>query len=132
MKRINVLVHALVVLLLTACAEKVKEEDPVATRIQEIKTEFAPDKRVVLFDISTEKKGDAIVLRGETTHSEALEALKNRFAGMNDKCFTARIGNRTNKVHEFWIRILVINTNAMLNRDIDIHGILHCFNTVCH
>ncbi|WP_240485954.1 C40 family peptidase [Anditalea andensis] len=43
--------------------------------IEETRTEFAPDKRVALFDISFENN----ILSGETNLPEALETLKNRF-----------------------------------------------------
>lgn len=43
--------------------------------IDDTRTEFAPDKRVALFDISYENK----VLSGETNLPEALGVLKNRF-----------------------------------------------------
>ena len=40
-----------------------------------IKKEFAPDKRVELFDIRFENRGNKSILKGETTHKEALSVL---------------------------------------------------------
>jgi hypothetical protein len=47
-----------------------------------IKNEFAPDKRIELFDVHFENKKNTIVLTGETTHKKAfsilLDSLKNK------------------------------------------------------
>jgi hypothetical protein len=72
MKQRNLLVSALTFLLVISCAETPKAANLLAAEIQEIKTEFAPDKRVALFDISAEQKGDAIVLKGESNLPDAV------------------------------------------------------------
>ena len=45
--------------------------------------EFAPDKRVVLFDISVEKKGASFVLKGESDRADAVIALKEKLSSKN-------------------------------------------------
>lgn len=47
--------------------------------LDELKTTYAPDKRVALFNITIEEKGDKIVLSGETNLEEAKSQLLNRF-----------------------------------------------------
>ena len=47
--------------------------------LDELKTTYAPDKRVALFNINIEEKGDKIVLSGETNMEEAKNQLLNRF-----------------------------------------------------
>lgn len=83
MKQKNLLVSALTFLLLTACAENPKEETLLAAEIQEIKTEYAPDKRVALFDISAVQNGDAIVLKGESNLPDAVNAFMEKLNAEN-------------------------------------------------
>ena len=66
----------LVALLLMVSVGCQNDDSEEANRIiLETKKEYAPDKRVALFDISY----DGDVLSGETNLPEALEVLKNRF-----------------------------------------------------
>jgi len=83
MKQRNLLVSALTFLLVIACAETPKAANLLAAEIQEIKTEFAPDKRVALFDISAEQKGDAIVLKGESNLPDAVNTFKEKLNAEN-------------------------------------------------
>jgi len=57
-----------------------KDQGPIQAMLAEIKTEYAPDKRVALFDVSAIKNTDKYVLKGETNLPEALRALKRRLA----------------------------------------------------
>lgn len=83
MKQRNLLVSALTFLLVIACAETPKSANLLAAEIQEIKTEFAPDKRVALFDISAEQKGDAIVLKGESNLPDAVNTFMEKLNAEN-------------------------------------------------
>jgi hypothetical protein len=67
-------ISIVLVSLLTACTEQQKE-DLLAEEILAVKKEFAPDKRVALFDISAEKIRDAIVLKGESNLPDAVKTL---------------------------------------------------------
>jgi len=76
--RILITQYVLVFLILASCKESPEEANHMAAVLQEVKDEFAPDKRVALFDITTIKNGDTFVLKGESNLPDALEALKNR------------------------------------------------------
>lgn len=62
----------------TACKFEKKEENPLATEISEIRTEFAPDGRVALFDVSATKRSNTFVLKGESNLPNAVTALRER------------------------------------------------------
>jgi len=64
--------------LLVACSGGIKDEEPLKDQINSVKSEYAPDKRVALFDIKATSKGNDIVLKGESNIPEAVEALKLR------------------------------------------------------
>lgn len=83
MKQRNLLLIAITLLLISACAETAKEESFLVSEIQEIKTEFAPDKRVALFDVSAVQEGDAIVLKGESNLPDAVNALMEKLNAQN-------------------------------------------------
>ncbi|MAU16301.1 MAG: glycoside hydrolase [Muricauda sp.] len=71
--------HSLLLFLLifTACkTEESKETDQVDEIIGSIKETYAPDKRVALFDVQSEKKSSGYVLTGRTNLPEALNALQ--------------------------------------------------------
>ena len=81
MKHRNLVLNVTIVLLLLAsCKNSTEEVNLLDTRLKEIKEEFAPDKRVALFDITSIKNGDAYVLKGESNLPDAIEALKIRLA----------------------------------------------------
>ncbi len=66
-----------VFLFLLACKKDLKEA-PLTEQILAIKTQFAPDKRVALFDVyATQEKG-IIFLKGESNLTEAAAALKEK------------------------------------------------------
>lgn len=69
-------------LVLIGCFEETKQA-PFVKEIMEIKKEFAPDKRVALFDISSEQKEDAVFLRGESNLPDAISALKEKLNTAN-------------------------------------------------
>ncbi|MGS2739174.1 C40 family peptidase [Sinomicrobium sp. M5D2P17] len=73
-----VAVLALCVLFTTSCTENSRsgETEFVEKSILDTKNEFAPDKRVALFDITAKKEADMYVLKGETNLPDALKALK--------------------------------------------------------
>ena len=74
---------AIVFLILSACNEASKEENIFTEELQEIKTEFAPDKRVALFDVSVEKNGASYILKGESDMAEAIHSLKEKLSTNN-------------------------------------------------
>ena len=68
----------LVVLLLASCKESPQASKQMAAVLEEVKSEYAPDKRVALFDIISVKNGDSFVLKGESNLPYAVAALKSR------------------------------------------------------
>lgn len=68
--------YTLLALILYSCAaEKVAEPTPAAAIIEQLKTEYAPDKRVARWFIQDTFEEDQVVLRGETNLPEAKSAL---------------------------------------------------------
>lgn len=75
-KKISILL-AITVLMVTSCQEKPDAENNEAVQyIADTKQEFAPDKRVALFDIEAEKLEDHYILKGESNLPEAVKKLK--------------------------------------------------------
>jgi len=81
-------VLVLVVFLLTACSREEKSAPADASMtdlIQPVKEEFCPDRRVAVFDITVEKRGNDIVLRGEVDNAAAkdklIAAVKSKTSG---------------------------------------------------
>lgn len=74
-------------LLFTSCDSGTKEQSEVTTEadaaIEEVRQEYAPDKRVALFNVEAEKKEDKLVLRGESNLPQAIEDLKKRLTAKN-------------------------------------------------
>lgn len=68
---------------LTACEVKKEEKAPLQEQILAIKSEFAPDKRVALFDIEVLRKNSSHVLKGESNLPEAVEAFKEQLTKEN-------------------------------------------------
>ncbi len=65
--------------LFVGCKENAeKAAGPLDNALAEIKKEYAPDKRVALFDLTIDKNTDSYILKGETNLPDALEALKTR------------------------------------------------------
>lgn len=74
-------VIALSIFFLIGCKEDPnKPEDPIHVKLAEIKSEYAPDQRVALFDVMVIKNTDKYILKGETNLPEAVKALKTRLA----------------------------------------------------
>ncbi len=72
----------LLLLFLASCAP-IAEESPFAGLVSEIRTTYAPDKRVALFDVRLTKSKDSYILRGESNLADAIDALKQELAAKN-------------------------------------------------
>ena len=68
---------------LVACETERKTEDPLQNEIAKVKAEFAPDKRVALFDISAVQNNDSFILKGESNLPHAIAALKDELTLQN-------------------------------------------------
>ena len=78
MKSISIIgAFALGFLLIISCKDDPnKAESPIEIKLAEIKDQYAPDKRVALFDVTGTGNNEEYVLRGETNLPDALAALK--------------------------------------------------------
>ena len=74
-----------VLLAILGCEEQSakQEKDRTGTYINQVKDEFAPDKRVALFSVEAEKNKEDYILRGETNMPAALNALKQKLDSAN-------------------------------------------------
>ncbi|WP_343330657.1 C40 family peptidase [Polaribacter staleyi] len=72
----------LILILFMSCKNEAKSITEIQNMHTHLKTEFAPDKRVELFDINFEIADNQLILEGETTSKKAfsilLDSLKNR------------------------------------------------------
>ncbi|WP_339710819.1 C40 family peptidase [uncultured Kriegella sp.] len=66
-----------------ACESEKKSENPLQDEITKVKSEFAPDKRVALFDLWAVKNNDAYILKGESNLPQAVTALKENLESQN-------------------------------------------------
>lgn len=66
-----------------ACTTKVENKAALLDQITAIKEQFAPDKRVALFNIEAIKSKDGYILKGESNLPEAVAALKSKLASEN-------------------------------------------------
>lgn len=73
------------VILLSSCQGKdeITDTDPLKVYIDSVKTVFAPDKRVALFDVNSVQSGTKTVLKGMTNLPEALADLKSQLSEAN-------------------------------------------------
>ena len=88
MKRSRILIFSFL-FILVAC-KKTTEENPVLPFLEEVKMDYAPDKRVALFAIEALKENGTYVLKGESDLPEAIAALKQKLTD-NDIPFTDSI-----------------------------------------
>ncbi|MDD5582269.1 MAG: C40 family peptidase [Candidatus Marinimicrobia bacterium] len=73
MKRLGFLALSLgISVLLNSCGHL----DDVLQTIKEVEQTFAPDKRTAIFEVTAEKRGGEIVLKGETNLPNALKTLE--------------------------------------------------------
>jgi len=72
------------ILFFNSCTSKEKvSENPLEKQILAIKNEFAPDKRVALFDIVAIQNNTEIVLKGESNLINAIKTLKDNLKKEN-------------------------------------------------
>ncbi len=86
-KILNSAFLALALLMLSSCNnEKNTASDTpneAENLIAEVRQEYAPDKRVALFDIEAEENKDTYILKGESNLPEAVENLKEKLKSQN-------------------------------------------------
>jgi cell wall-associated NlpC family hydrolase len=75
----KIILISLVALFVTACQNSEKENKSLNDSkeiITEVSKEYAPDKRVAIFNIEAEEKKGKLVLKGESNLPEAISSLK--------------------------------------------------------
>ena len=69
------------VLLFLSCEPKIDQDKlAIISLLEEIKQEFAPDKRVALFNVEFVKSGELNILKGESDLPVAVATLKENLA----------------------------------------------------
>ncbi len=63
-----------------ACETEKEEENPLEEQITVIKKEYAPDKRVALFNVEAIKNTEKYILKGESNLPNAVSALKEKLS----------------------------------------------------
>ncbi|MGB7393882.1 MAG: C40 family peptidase [Pricia sp.] len=75
------------ILLLFTCVScgfiNEREERALAEQIAAVRSEYAPDKRTALFDITVAESTDGYILMGESNLPEAIEVLKKNLSAEN-------------------------------------------------
>ncbi|HUH29685.1 NlpC/P60 family protein [Gelidibacter sp.] len=113
LKKINLL-SLFGLLILASCNKKTEEKknNQAEIYISEIKTEFAPDKRVALFDVAAKKSNDTYILTGESNLPDAVTALKEKLntegLSFTDSIQVLPIAKEDGKTHGI-IKISVAN-----------------------
>lgn len=79
----NFFLIAVALCFLAACEVKKEEKTTLQEQILAIKSEFAPDKRVALFDVEVLRKNDIHILRGESDLPNAVKAFKAQLTKEN-------------------------------------------------
>ncbi|MBU2995889.1 C40 family peptidase [Cellulophaga baltica] len=72
-----------ILLIVISCSYTPKNNAVLIDEIINIKSEFAPDKRVALFNIEATKSGDLYILRGESNLPDAVDKLKKDLEKQN-------------------------------------------------
>ena len=74
MKTMKLLLPVLL-LLIASCAPVDEQDAMLKATVQSLKEQYAPDRRVAVFDITWERYGNALVMKGEVDNPKAKEDL---------------------------------------------------------
>ena len=79
------LLSLIVFLMMVSCDKKTEEkpDNKVDVYIEEVKKQYAPDKRVALFDVNGTQSNDTYLLKGESNLEVAVIALKEKLKSEN-------------------------------------------------
>lgn len=72
-----------VLVLFSACEIQHDQTNPLEAHIEAIKTEYAPDKRVALFDVQSVEYDDSIIIKGTSNLPDAVHAFKEKLKAEN-------------------------------------------------
>ena len=70
----------LILVAFVACETEKKDENQLEEQIMAIKKEYAPDKRVALFNVEAIKNTEKYILKGESNLPNAVSALKEKLS----------------------------------------------------
>ncbi len=73
----------ILIILITSCTDTLKNKAVLIDEIIDVKTNFAPDKRVALFAVTATDDKGTYVLRGESNLPEAVDHLKEDLKNKN-------------------------------------------------
>lgn len=75
-KHMRISIYYLILVLVLGCQPEQKEDVNIQSYIEEIKNEFAPDKRVALFQVAATESNGNWIIKGETNLPAAAMKLK--------------------------------------------------------
>ena len=107
------LFYCIIACLIISCNAKKTFE--LQTKIDEVKQEFAPDKRVAIFNIEAYNATDgSIIIKGETNLPEALSALKEKFPQQTSLIDSVQLlpANYLNGLHYGVVTLSVCNIRS--------------------
>jgi hypothetical protein len=78
---VNSVLTAFVVTLLFGCGVNTQKQELVQQKIDSVKSIFAPDKRIALYDLSAMSESGKWLIKGETNLKEAKQALIEALTG---------------------------------------------------
>ena len=76
MKTIKLVSTLIVLLVFAACKNDSIKNDILSDKISAVKTKYAPDKRVALFNVEAEEQNGSYLLKGESNLPNAVKELK--------------------------------------------------------
>ncbi len=79
----QLIIVVLVLLVFASCTTEKKVENPFKELLASIKKEYAPDKRVALFNVEVVADNEGYVLKGESNLPEAVATLKSQLKSDN-------------------------------------------------
>jgi len=82
-KSLKLFLLSLILIPFLSCSDEIKEKKDLVDLLTEIKADFAPDKRVALFEVNAIKRTDGYLLMGETNLPEALDVLNDKLREKN-------------------------------------------------
>jgi len=80
---LKIIFTCLVLLFLASCKHNTENVDLISGKLEVIKTKYAPDKRVALFDIEYKNENGSYLLKGESNLPEAVANLKEKLKAEN-------------------------------------------------
>jgi len=81
----NLFLSAIVLISLFSCQTKKRDISSIQKLNDSIKKEYAPDKRVAIYDITLQATQNSIILKGESDQPKAVQAFKQLLADKSEQ-----------------------------------------------